>query len=108
MENLILVTHPGGAVNLSQMYLSCNQRTRTMEYGPLAIVKETYSKNGAIVRTVRVKTSNKTLERAVQQLYSLELKCDVAEMKMVLLNPDTPRCEPRPMRDAVAATRWRI
>ena len=74
----------------------------------LAIVEETYPGKDGVVRAVLVKTPNGTLERAVQQLYPLELKCDVAEKKTVQLNPDAASFEPRPTRDAAAAARWRI
>ena len=64
---------------------------------PLAIVEETYPGRNSVARAVRVKTPNGTLERAAQQLYPLELKCDVAEKdKTVRLNPDAPRFEARP------------
>ena len=75
---------------------------------PLAIVEETYPGKDGFVRAVRVKTPNGTLERAVQQLCPLELKCDVAEKKTVQLNPDATSFEPRPTRDAAASARWRI
>ena len=55
---------------------------------PLAIVEEMYPGKDGVVRAVRVKTPNGTLDTAVQQLYPLELKCDVAEKKTVQLNPD--------------------
>ena len=74
----------------------------------MAIVEETYPGRDGVVRAVRIKTPNETLERAAQQLYPLELKCDVAEEKTVRLNPDAPRFEPRPTRDAAAAARLRI
>ena len=59
----------------------------------LAIVEETYPGRGEVIRAVRVKTPNGTLERAMQQLYPLELKCDVAEKKTVKLNPDATSFE---------------
>ena len=75
---------------------------------PLAIVEETYLGKDGVVRPVRVKTPNGTLERAMQQLYPLELKCDVAKKKTVQLNPDATSFEPQSARDAAAAARWRI
>ena len=72
---------------------------------PLAIVEETYPGKDGVVRAVRVKTPNGTMERAVQQLYPLELKCDVAEKETVQLNPDATSSEPRPTRDAAVAAR---
>ena len=53
---------------------------------PLGIVEETYPGKDNVVRAVRVKTSTGSLERAVQQLYPMELHCDVNE-KTQPLNP---------------------
>ena len=56
-----------------------NLRTRIAENGPWQFLKETYPGKDGVVKAVRVKIPNETLEKAVQQLYSLELKCDVTE-----------------------------
>ena len=73
---------------------------------PLATVEETYPGKDGVITAVRVKTPNGILERAAQQLYPLELKCDVAEKeKTVRLNPDASRFEPRPTRDTAAAAK---
>ena len=73
---------------------------------PLAIVQETYPGKDGIVRAVRLKTSNGTLERPVQHLYPTELTCYVAQA--VQMNPEAPSFGPRPRRDAAAAASLRV
>ena len=64
---------------------------------PIAIIEETYSGKDNVVRAVWLKTSNGTLERAVQHLYPMELHCDV-EKKPQPLNPEAVDFDPRPKR----------
>jgi hypothetical protein len=74
---------------------------------PIAIVEETYPGKDNVVRAVRLKTPNGTLERAVQHLYPMELHCDV-EKKQQPLNPEAVDFDPRPKRAAAVAARLRI
>ena len=74
---------------------------------PIAIVEETYPGKDNVVRAVRLKTPNGTLERAVQHLFPMELHCDV-EKKPQPLNPEAVDFDPRPKRAAAVAARLRI
>ncbi len=61
----------------------------------------------AVVRAVKMRAGKTFLERAVNQLYPLELSCDRSESRpSVQLNPDAR--DFRPIRDAVVAARERI
>ena len=73
----------------------------------LAIVEETYPGKDNVIRAVRVKTSNKTLERAMQHLHPLELNCDIAQTSQAL-NPEAAEYHARAARDAATAARMRI
>ena len=70
---------------------------------PLAIVKETYPGKDGVVQAVSVKTSNRTLERAVQYLYPMELHCDVIAKRTQCLNLEATDFTPRCRRDTAAA-----
>ena len=61
-----------------------------------------------VVRVGRLRSGKNTLERAVQQLYPLELSCDIIYPKgnKRELNPTVE--EFRPRRDAAAAARARV
>ena len=74
---------------------------------PLGIVEEIYPGKDNVVRAVRVKTPTGSLERAVQHLYPMELRCDVNE-KTQPLDPQAATFNPRPKRDAAVAARVRI
>ena len=54
-----------------------------------------------VVRGAQVKTANGILERAIQQLYPLELTCDDNNFQKP--NPQAPTFIPRARRDAAAA-----
>ncbi len=75
---------------------------------PLAVVEETYPGKDGVVRAVRLKTKNGTLERPVQHLYPMELSCDGLSRKPDKLNAAAPSFEPRPSRAAADAARIRI
>ena len=74
---------------------------------PLGIIEETYPGKDNVIRGVRLKTPNGTLERAVQLLFPLELSCDVVP-EVPILNPDAVEFETRPRRDAAPAAKLRI
>ena len=58
------------------------------------------------VRVAKVPSKKSHLERAVQQLYPLELSCDVEPPTKALMNPEAPTF--RPKRAAAVAARERI
>ena len=59
------------------------------------------------VRVAKIRSSKSHLERAVQQLYPLELSCDVEQpIPPVVMNPQAPVFRPR--RDAAVAARERV
>ena len=73
----------------------------------LGIIEELIAGRDGIVRVAKLRTGKATLERAIQQLYPLELKCDrVAVESSVQLNPGAPAFRPR--RDAAVAANLRI
>ena len=68
----------------------------------LGIVEELIPGRNGIVRAVRLRVGRNYLERAVQQLYPLELSCDRSrEALRPLLNPEASVFIPR--RDAAMA-----
>ena len=74
---------------------------------PLGVVKELYKGRDGVVRAVKLRAGQGFLERAVNQLYPLELSCDRDDPKpSETLNPAAPAF--RPTRDAAAAARERI
>ena len=54
----------------------------------------------------KVHSRKSRLERAVQQLYPLELSCDIEQPTEPVMNPEAPVF--RPKRDAAIAVRQRI
>ena len=73
----------------------------------LGIVEELIAGRDGVVRAVRLRAGKSYLERAVQQLYPLELSCDkFREAPRPPLNPDASVF--RPKRDAAVAARLRI
>ncbi|CAB4002659.1 Hypothetical predicted protein [Paramuricea clavata] len=71
----------------------------------LGVVKELVAgKDGEVRVAVRSKKSH--LERAVQQLYPLELSCDVEPPAKAVMNPEAPTF--RPKRAAAVTARQRI
>ena len=74
---------------------------------PLGVVEELYKGRDGVVRAVKLRAGKTFLERAVNQLYPLELSCDRSESRpSVQLNPDAR--DFRPTRDAAVAARERI
>ena len=69
------------------------------------MVTGTFPGKDGVTRAVKVKTSKGELERPVQQLYPLELSCNVSEKRQPL-NPDAPTFRQR--RDASIAADVRI
>ena len=74
---------------------------------PLGIIENLIVGNNEVVRGAKLRTGKSYVERAIQQLYSLELSCDrqmpasQAEMN--------PKAAPfRPKRDAAVAARLRL
>ena len=74
----------------------------------LGIVESLIPGRDGIVRVARLRRGKNTLERAVQQLYPLELSCDIINAKgnKRELNPTVE--EFRPRRDAAAAAGARV
>ena len=74
----------------------------------LGIVEELITGRDGIVRAVKLRAGKNYLERAVQQLYPLELSCDrpQAPLRAPVLNPEAPVYKPR--RDAAVAAELRV
>ena len=73
----------------------------------LGIVEDLIAGSDGIVRVAKLRAGKTTLERAVQQLYPLELSCDrETTERSAKLNPETPAFRPR--RDAAVAANFRI
>ncbi|KAL9957559.1 hypothetical protein ACROYT_G039201, partial [Oculina patagonica] len=73
----------------------------------LGIVEELIVGRDGVVRAVKLRAGKSYLERAVQQLYPLELSCDRSqEVPRPPLNPEA--CVFRPRRDAAVAARLRV
>ena len=73
----------------------------------LGIVEELIVGRDGVVRAVKLRAGKSYLERAVQQLYPLELSCDKStEAANPPLNPEAPVYRPR--RDAAVAARLRV
>ena len=73
----------------------------------LGIVEELIAGRDGIVRAVKLRAGKSYLERAVQQLYPLELSCDRSrEAQRPPLNPEASVFRPR--RDAAVAARLRV
>ena len=73
----------------------------------LGIVEDLITGRDGIVRAAKLRAGKTILERAVQQLYPLELSCDrETVVTQVQLNPNAPTFRPR--RDAAVAARYRI
>ena len=74
---------------------------------PEGVVEELYKGRDGVVRGVKIKTPTGHLERAVQQLYPLELSCDISSSSNSdKLNPAAAVF--RPAREATAVARIRI
>lgn len=72
----------------------------------LGIVEEPIAGRDGIVRAVRLRAGKKHLECAVQQLYPLELSCDMLKDSAPpssMLNPEARTFRPRRERDAAVA-----
>ena len=73
----------------------------------LEVVEELVTGKDNEVRVVKIRGSKSHMERAVQQLYLLELSCDVEQpIPPVVMNPQAPVFRPR--RDAAVAARERV
>ncbi|XP_028413930.1 uncharacterized protein LOC114536783 [Dendronephthya gigantea] len=72
----------------------------------MGVVEELIRGRDDVVRGAKIRTPNGILERAIQQLYPIELSCDLPPP--TTLNPDTPPFQPRPKRDAAAAAAIRL
>ena len=75
----------------------------------LGIVEELIAGRDGIVRAVRLRAGKKHLERAVQQLYPLELSCDMLKDSAApssMLNPEAKTFRSR--RDAAVAAGLRV
>jgi uncharacterized protein YwbE len=72
----------------------------------LGIVTQLLTGKDGIVRGAKVRAGKGTLERAVQQLYPLELSCDRTGEQRPNLRPEAP--EFRPKRNAAAIARLKI
>ena len=74
---------------------------------PRGIVEELYPGRDGVVRSVKLRAGKSFLERAVQQLYPLELSCDrPVSNTPATLNAAAPPFRPR--RDAAVAAELRI
>ena len=100
--------HEGHATPLSKgdvVIIKDDDRNRNK--WKLGIIEELIAGRDGIVRVAKLRTGKATLERAIQQLYPLELKCDRAAVESsVQLNPGAPAFRPR--RDAAVAANLRI
>ena len=70
----------------------------------MGIVEELIKGRDGIVRGAKIRTAKDKLERAIQQLYPLELSSEEKWKP----NPGAPSFEPRTKRDAAAAATLRI
>ena len=71
---------------------------------PLGIVEELFEGRDGVVRAVKLRAGKTLLERAIQHLYPLELKCDKApERATALSNLNVEAQAFRPRRDAAVA-----
>ena len=77
---------------------------RNRNHWKMGIVEELIKGRDGIVRGAKVRTAKGKLERAIQQLYPLELSSEEKWKP----NPGAPSFEPRPKRDAAAAATLRI
>ena len=75
---------------------------------PLGIVEELIAGKDGKVRGAKVRTGKSQLERAVQQLYPLELSCDKEEPVPATLSPEAETFRVRPKRDAAVAAELRV
>ena len=73
----------------------------------LGIVEELIKGRDEVVRGAKVRTATGNLERAIQQLYPVELSCEASKLKWTP-NPNVPPFLPRPKRDSAAAATLRI
>ena len=71
----------------------------------LGIVSDLIKGKDDVVRGAKVRTANGELERAIQQLYPLELSIDEKNWEP---NPSAPTFFPRPRRDAAIAAELRV
>lgn len=74
---------------------------------PIGIIEQLIAGKDGVVRVAKVRTAKSLLERAVQQLFPLELSCDrppPPEVKdpNVVLNVQAPEFHPRPPRRVAA------
>ncbi|XP_028415617.1 uncharacterized protein LOC114538976 [Dendronephthya gigantea] len=80
-----------------------NRNRKTWKLG---IVLDMIKGKDGVVRGAKVKTVNGVLERAIQQLYPLELTCDDNHFQKP--DPQAPAFVPREKRDSAAAASLRI
>jgi hypothetical protein len=71
----------------------------------LGIVLDLIKGKDNVVRGAKVQTANGVLERAIQQLYPLELSIEENNWEP---NPSAPTFIPRPRRDAAVAADLRV
>ena len=100
--------HEGHATPLSKgdvVIIKDDDRNRNK--WKLGIIEDLIAGRDGIVRVAKLRAGKATLERAIQQLYPLELKCDRAAVESsVQLNPGAPAFRPR--RDAAVAANLRV
>ncbi len=71
----------------------------------LGIVSDLIKGKGNVVREAKVQTANGVLERAIQQIYPLELSIEENNWEP---NPSAPTFTLRPRRDAAVAANLRV
>jgi hypothetical protein len=71
----------------------------------LGIVENVIKGRDGVIRGAKVRTAKGNLERAIQQLYPLELSCEEEKWTP---NPCAPSFAPLPKRDAAAAATLRM
>ena len=76
---------------------------RNRNHWKMGIVEELIKGRDGVVRGAKVRTAKGKLERAIQQLYPLELSREEKWKP----NPAAPSFEPQPKRDAAAAATLR-
>ena len=100
--------HEGHATPLSKgdvVIIKDDDRNRNK--WKLGIVEDLIAGRDGVVRVAKLRAGKTTLERAIQQLYPLELTCNRATVESsVQLNPGAPAFRPR--RDAAVAANLRI
>lgn len=74
---------------------------------PLGIIENLIVGNDGVVRLAKLRAGKSYVERAIQQLYPLELSCD-RQMSALQAGMNPEAAPYRPRRDATVAARLRL